>query len=275
LTRARGLGWGLLGVGLALGAWADWIPTTTPPRRDDGRLILAVDFHVHSALGDGAIGPWNLGREARRRGLDAIAITNHNQVFASRLGAWLSRHIGGALIMSGQEITHPSHHLAAVGITRVVDWNLPDTAIVAAVHAQGGIAIAAHPVKPYWPYFSEGALRTIDGTEVTHPIIYQSPERRDELAGFHARAARLRDRPLAAIGSSDFHTVDRLGRCRTYVFARELSQAAILDAVREGQTVAFAEGDPPPAHARPQTPPTVRPGGVATWIGLLVLLLLG
>jgi PHP-associated len=55
--------------------------------------------------------------------------------------------------------------------------------------------------------------------------------------------------PRKAIGSSDFHGFGRLGMCRTFVFARDASAAAILEAIRAKRTVVYgregkAYGDP-------------------------------
>jgi predicted metal-dependent phosphoesterase TrpH len=263
----------LLAVGLGLGTIADWIPDR-PPQPWGDRLMLAADLHVHGFPGDGAIGPFNIGREARRRGLDAIALTNHNQVRVSRVAHWWSQHVGGALVLPGQEVTNPGYHIAAVGIRRVVDWR-PDTpdASIAAIHAQGGVAIAAHPEKPYFRSFDGAPLRALDGAERRHPVIYRRPEAQGELEDFFAHVQNHRDRPLAAIGSSDFHTAAALGRCRTFVLARELSEGAILDAIREGKTIAHADGEPLPDQALRGRLPAPRASGVLGWLGLVGLLL--
>jgi hypothetical protein len=47
---------------------------------------------------------------------------------------------------------------------------------------------------------------------------------------------------VAAIGSSDFHGLGVMGLCRTYVFAGDNSEHAILEALRAHRTVVFGEG---------------------------------
>ena len=59
-----------------------------------------------------------------------------------------------------------------------------------------------------------------------------------DFGAFAARAARLRP-AIAAIGSSDFHASLAPGFCRTWVLARERSAAGVIEAVREGRTVAM------------------------------------
>ena len=109
--------------------------------------VLAADFHVHTFFGDGALPPWEIAAEAKRRGLDVIAVTNHNQMVAARLGAWLVGRGSGLLLLKGEEITAPNYHLVAIGINRSIGWRSSAADAIAAVHAQGGVAIAAHPVR--------------------------------------------------------------------------------------------------------------------------------
>jgi hypothetical protein len=272
MTRVRLLIVGFLWASLILGMMADRIADRPPPRHL-GRFVVSADLHVHSFLGDGAIAPWNLLREARRRGLHAIAITNHNQVFASRLGRWLSRKLGGPIVLLAEEVTHPGHHLIALGIQQPVDWTRESSEIIDAIHAQGGLAIAAHPELAYWQGFGPEALGKLDGAELLHPLIFHRPTGRAELAEFAERAAPHRTRPLAAIGSSDFHSMAVLGECRTFVLAREVSEAGILEAIREGRTIAFADGRVPPEWASVPPRPARGLGGVLGWLGLLGLLL--
>ena len=78
--------------------------------------------------------------------------------------------------------------------------------------------------------------------------------------------------PAAAIGSSDFHGLGRLGLCRTFVFARGNKADDILEAIRAKRTVVYgregkAYGDAElirlaaadgrlPARARPDYAPS-------------------
>lgn len=282
----RGPSVALLLAGLALGGLADWQPSP-PPAARGGYQVLAADFHVHSFPGDGALSPFDLIGEARRRGLQAIAITNHNRVGAARLGRWLSRRLGGPLVLVGQEITNPAYHLVAVGIHQAVDARQGAADAIDAVHAQGGVAIAAHPTARFWKGFDEVALGRLDAAERVHPLVYAHPRRARELAEFFARA-EARGRGLASVGSSDFHVLAMLGLCRTYVFTREASEPGVLEALRAGRTVVY---DPsgtaygPPELVRlmedvPHAPPP-RPGalarasGLCAWLGLVGLVLGG
>jgi hypothetical protein len=264
----------------------------TPTLRRGAYQVIEADFHVHSASGDGVVSPFGLVFEAQRRGLQAIAITNHNQVFVARIGQWFSRAVGGPTVLVGEEITAPSFHLIGVGLDQRVSWRTSAPDAIAAVHARGGVAIAAHPVAKYWAAYDSAAMRSLDGSEVAHPLAFQSTIGMRELSSFYQRSTGT-DRRLTAIGASDFHWLNWLGACRTYVFVHENTERQILDALREGRTVVYdasgraigdsslvavLEREPLPHRNQPPTYAAFgsldRIARVMGWLGLLGLAVL-
>ena len=214
------------------------ITDTTParePLRVDGYDILSGDFHVHAFVGDGGISPWMLQGQAARVGLDVIAITNHNQTLAGRIGRWAAPRSSGPMILVGEEITGRDFHLIAVGIESAVDWDQPARAAIEQVHAQGGVAIAAHPLHGFAEGYDEVALAGLDGLEAAHPDAL-APTITPQFEEFYQRTV-ARNPEVASIGSSDFHTRGPLGMCRTYLFVKERTQAGVIDAIRDGRTI--------------------------------------
>ena len=206
------------------------------PLEVGGYRVLEVDFHTHSSTwSDGALTPFGMVHEAKARGLDAFTIAGHNQMLDSYVGHWYARLIGGPIVLRGQEVLSPTHHIIAAGMTHTVDFFQDAADTIADIHAQGGIAIAAHPGDDTSDY-DPTALATLDGAEICHPVAYFDPEFQRALEKFRTRAS------FAAIGSSDFHGIGPMGMCRTYVFVREASERGILDAVRARRTVVYAPG---------------------------------
>ena len=280
----RAIAWAVTIAAVALASQARPI-TARVPATAGPYTILTADFHVHSFPGDGGLPPWDLATEARRRGLDVIALTSHNSLASWRLAQWIAPRADGAMLLPGIELTSVGYHMAAVGVQHPVGWRQPPAAAAAEVHAQGGIAIAAHPSLAH-SRFDEAALDALDGFEAA-----SSNDPLADLAPFSTRAITYRP-SLAAIGASDFHYYAPLGVSRTFVFVTERSPAGVFDAVRRGRTVACdAFGDTyGPAElaavvsaecrrvtsARPDgwgAIPAVTTG--ATWIGLFVLVALG
>lgn len=227
----------ILGVALAAGTATDR-PREQPRVTLAGYRVLAADFHIHSSMwSNGGVTPWGLVLEAKRQGLDVIAVTGHNQVSDSKVARWFARRTGGPVVLAGEEIhTLSGHHVIAVGIDTVVKWQGNAAAEIDEVHRQGGVAIAAHPGAGTWGEFDEAAMVRLDGSEVCHPMIDGRRTAARELEQFAARA------PMAAIGSSDFHGIGRMGECRTYVFARDASADAVLEALRAHRTVVYGRG---------------------------------
>lgn len=236
--RGRRLCWLLVLAGLVIGTFADAVPHRDIPRAGE-YLVLAGDFHVHAFPGDGTLHPWALRAEAARQGLDVYAITGHNNRAAARLWERFGGSAGGPLVMSGEEITNPGYHMIAVGTSRVVRGDsVPAAAAVADVHAQGGVAIAAHPVRRFWNAYDDGVVAQLDGSEAAHPDAKRFAGAAEAFDAFFARGrARAADGSFAAIGSSDVHIAPRLGASRTYLLVRERSAAGVLEAIRAGRTV--------------------------------------
>jgi PHP-associated len=244
MTRAGPVSAVLVALAIAAGTVADR-PHPRAPLTLDSYRVLAVDFHTHSSIwSDGTLTPWGLVLEADRQGLDAIAITGHDQTLDSRIGRWFSARVGGPLVLVGSEImAENGFHITAAGIAETVHYRGTGVTAIEHVHRQGGIAIVAHPFRDAWPGYDAAILRGLDGAEICHPVIYAYDEGQRELEQFAAR------QPVAAIGSSDFHGLGPMGTCRTYVFAATPDRTGILDAVRARRTIVFgkdgrAYGDP-------------------------------
>jgi len=76
-----------------------------------GYRVLEVDLHAHTRFSDGFLSPFDLVLQARRRGLDALAITEHNILFPAQLGRWFSRLTSGPTILVGEEVTTRRFHV--------------------------------------------------------------------------------------------------------------------------------------------------------------------
>lgn len=267
-------------------------PPPMPSSQKAGYFVLAGDFHVHSFPGDGGLPPWEIAREAARRRLDLVALTNHNSMLSSRLADRLGLTGRGALLIPSQELTAVGYHLAAVGIDGLVDWRQSIPQAAAAIHARGGVAIGAHPGGPlHERTFDDAALVALDGIEAAHPGMLAPSRMRKEIAGTYARA--LEQHPgIATIGSSDFHHFAPIGVCRTYLFAKSRARDGVLEAIRAGRTVACdGHGE---TYGPPELAPLVAddcraasaapPAGASSidtistccvWFGLLGLVLVG
>lgn len=279
MNRAWVLSLAALVVGLVLGMVTD--PSVPRPAEERaGYRVLHGDFHVHTRYSDGFLFPFDAVLVAGRAGLDVIGLTEHNIIFPAQMAAWFSRTFGGPIVLVGEEVTTNKFHLIALGLTRNASYRLPLRALIEDIHAQGGVAIAAHPVEMYWDTYAQ-VLDLLDGAEVVHPVAYRQERDRgfryEDMVSFFERHHPEHPK-LAAIGSSDFHGMKSLGICRTYLFVTEASEEGVLEAIREGRTVAVAPdgrafGPPELTAALAREPLVVRgeysyrPSGVLDLLG--------
>lgn len=285
--HVRIVAFALLAIAMGIGQLEDPKPARPVVRRA-GYRVLEADLHTHTSWSDGGLTPPNLVLQARRRSLDVIAVTEHNTVLPGRIARAFSKWIDGPTVIVGEEVTTAQSHILALGIESTVIPAETADASIRAIHAQGGLAIAAHPVRRYWPALLP-IRDELDGTEVMHPLAYGAPIadwRWDDILAFYDGTARgasdattsgamtgapkmpVHGRSLAAIGSSDYHWMSVLGLCRTLVFVDDRDGAAppserlVLDALRAHRTVVFdrsgtAHGDPAlvaALQAEPYTP---------------------
>ena len=207
-----------------------------------GYLVLAADFHVHSFPGDGAPAAVGPAVEARRRRLDAIALTNHNSMHSWRLARVAVAADGrprGALLIPGRGadrgrlITSRSS-----GSPQPVAWRQSAASAAAAAFTRREASPSRRiPTRSRGRTSTMRPLRRWTASRSAHPIILVSDDSRRQLRGV-LRAREAVHPSIAAIGSSDFHHFAPLGLGRTYLFVSEATQAGILDAIRAGRTVA-------------------------------------
>ena len=76
-------------------AISDPAPVRMETRRGEWR-VLEADFHAHTRFSDGFLSPLDLVLQARRRGLDVLAVTEHNNVFPALIARSYARHVDHA-----------------------------------------------------------------------------------------------------------------------------------------------------------------------------------
>ncbi|WP_046214547.1 CehA/McbA family metallohydrolase [Paenibacillus wulumuqiensis] len=124
---------------------------------------IASELHTHTLHSDGQQTLEELAVEARRLGLDCIALTDHNTQ-AGLLDRERMERETGVRILSGMEWTTFYGHMLTLGISRYIDWRsvgqLDIDRGIDEVHANDGIVGIAHPYRIgspvctgcYWEY---------------------------------------------------------------------------------------------------------------------------
>lgn len=240
---------------------------------------LKGDLHTHTYYSDGQDGISMTPADYREEGYDFFSLTDHNRMYPSNLAAELLDgvkigmhimageevhtpgsivhivHVGGKESVCDKYINHPEEYERAVDeiektLTHVDEQYRRRLAMAIwacdEIHKAGGLAIFAHP---YWcPNRYNVSSEFIDllydcdfdAFEVMGGIHYSKINM--QLAFWQEKA--VQGRYLPPVGSTDSHNHDSeagFARRFTVVFAKDNTTESIMEAVKNGYTVA-AEG---------------------------------
>ena len=188
--------------------------------------MFNLDLHVHSRFFHGRetaaelfdpIGFRMAARVADYRGLDAIAVTNHDYHRPFR---------GGAVpAIPGIEVSTTKGHVLIVGPdppTRLEPGTLTPAETVELAHDRDCAAIIAHPYR-------NSTVRDVDAEFDAIEVNGKHPRTEEWVRALADR----HDLPL--VGGSDTHYPVEVGRAFTRVDADELTPESVVDAIRDGR----------------------------------------
>jgi len=166
-----------------------------------------VELHTHTSYSpDCLVTPEQLVAACRRKGIDRVAITDHNAI----AGALAAQQIAPDLVIVGEEIKTDCGEIIAYFLSEWVPPYLPVREAIARVRAQGGVVGVSHPCDRY--------RREAMGADRLLPII----DLVDALEVFNARCVHPADNDRARaiaqergklmFAGSDAHTVSELGQ---------------------------------------------------------------
>ena len=196
-------------------------------------MELRLDLHIHSYHSpDGSMTPQEIAAQARKVGLNGVAFCDHDRAFPASELAEVQAAFPDMIFISGVEVSTDCGHLLGWFVTAPVKARtLPEA--VAEIHAQGGIAVLAHPFEhTKSPERLQKAAPYIDGIEIWNSRAERKNRRANAMARDYAAAHGLR-----GFGGSDAHTPREVGNGVTILDAdvrtTDAVKAALLsDGVR-------------------------------------------
>lgn len=110
--------------------------------------MFAVDFHVHTKYSFDSLTPPKLAIEvARRRGLSAIAVTDHDTI-AGAVATMEANRYNDFHVIPGIEVKSDLGDIIGLYLTRdIVSRRFGD--VIDEIHAQGGLAYVPHPIRTF------------------------------------------------------------------------------------------------------------------------------
>lgn len=185
------------------------------PRSGGDRGI--ADMHIHSLYSDGTASVAEiLDHVERNTSLDVIAIADHERIDGALRA--LELHAAGDYsfdLVVGEEVTTRRGHVVALFITERIPALRPLTETLRAIHAAGGVAIAAHPLAPVPLSVGKRSLRRVRDHEHTDVYFDGMELFNPSYAGRVRQGARLdlnaAELGLAGVGNSDAHVLEGIG----------------------------------------------------------------
>jgi PHP domain len=220
------------------------VPGERPRRRElparAGHRWLAGDLHTHTVHSDGALTVPELAVLAVERGLDFLAVTDHNTIsHHAELAAAARRY--GITLLPGQEVTTDGGHANAFGDLGWIDFRRSPDDWLDATEAAGGLLSVNHPYGGPLSW-TRPMRRRPPLLEVWH-WSWLDPRWNLPLAWWLAW-----DQAAIPVGGSDWHRPGAdapPGRPTTWAECAGDGPAAVFEALQAGRTAISAERDGP------------------------------
>ena len=188
-------------------------------------MQVKADLHVHTVYSsDSLITPKELVFYAKKRGLNAVAVTDHNHVD----GALRIAKETDFLIIPGTEVSSIHGHIIGLNVREVIPRGLSVDETVDKIHDQGGIAIACHPFALLKGSVGKHVNAKFDAVEVINASAF--PFNRSIRKAQHL--AETFD--LSRVAGTDAHYGPQIGSAYTIIDA-DANVEAVVKAVDQGR----------------------------------------
>ena len=193
---------------------------------------LKIDLHVHTRYsGDSSITLKQVVSFAKKRGLDGVAITDHNTVKGA-----LKLKTRDILVVPGIEVSTLNGHLLGLNVTTPIPAKLGIEETIHLIHEAGGIAVAPHPTAfykspPSRSVSSYDAVEVMNASSIPFFVLTYFSKRFAEGLG------------LPQTGGSDSHYAPEIGSAYTVVEA-DAAVDEIVSAIKNGDVFPRGRGIP-------------------------------
>ncbi len=197
---------------------------------------MLVDLHVHTSVSSpcSQIEPRLLVRAAKEMGLDALCVTEHEELEGAEVARRLGEEAGFPVFRGVEVYTECGDMLVFGACRRRYPVTTPFAELLEEVRGLGGVIIPCHPCRGSLGFHhtlgeekAEFLLSSVDAIEVRNGG--SSPESNQAAEVYASHYG------LPGVGGSDAHFIMQLGRCLT-VFERDLgSEEELVEEIKAGR----------------------------------------
>jgi predicted metal-dependent phosphoesterase TrpH len=185
-------------------------------------LKLKLDLHVHTnRSSDAFTPPRQLANICRDRGLDGLAITDHNVLSLDSSAE--------PLILPGIEISTGDGHVIGFGLSETIPRGLSADETIRRIRNLHGVSIIPHPydllrssVRPHLLTVRPDAIEIINSSSFLHSVSWKRARKFAEKENY----------PMTA--GSDSHIPQTIGRAYTEIECGSKDTGSVLAALRSG-----------------------------------------
>ena len=193
---------------------------------------LKIDFHVHTCYSDdSSITLKQVVSFAKKRGLDGVAITDHNTVKGA-----LKLKTREILVVPGIEVSTLQGHILGINVTTPVPAKLLMEETIQRIHEAGGIAVAPHP----YAFYKSAPSRQVSAYDAVE-VMNASSVPFSVLTYFGKMFAEGLGLPQT--GGSDSHYAPEIGSAYTVVETNS-DVDEVVEAVKRGASFHVGKGVP-------------------------------
>jgi predicted metal-dependent phosphoesterase TrpH len=194
---------------------------------------MKIDLHIHSSYSpDGNISPEDIVKIARRKGLNGVAVTDHDTV---RGGLEAKKYeTDDFIVIVGAEIRTDRGEVIGLFLSKEIQsTGFKD--VVIEIKAQGGLVVVPHPFDG----MRRSAFRITD-KEASFVDAIEGYNARCILPMYNRRAVTFaRKHNLPVVAGSDAHHANEIGIAGIITGSRD-----VRDAIRKGDIEIFGKTSP-------------------------------
>ena len=187
---------------------------------------MRFDLHIHSNYStDSNLKVDDILKQAVRKGLDGIAVCDHNTVEGSLVAIQRAKDLNlSLLVIPGIEISTSQGHLIVLGIRENIQHGLTVLETINIARQKGGVVIAPHPFKKDSIGF---AAKDADAIETFNSrCLFGENEKAKQMAYEFEKSE---------VGGSDSHLLSTIGLGFTEIDTRH-DEISVLESIRKGKT---------------------------------------
>jgi hypothetical protein len=204
--------------------------------------MIKLDLHIHSQYsGDGVGSPKEIIKSVRKKGLNGLAITDHNTVEGG-LGA-LKVAPKDFIIIPGIEISSADGHIIALNVKENIPRDLSTVETVDKIIELGGIPIIPHLFR------SMSGIKPVNLKKVIDKISAIEVYNACSTAQTNLKTANTAKKfNLGGTGGSDSHIPKFAGNAYTTIDTTDIKLESIINEIEKKKT--WGQGNPLPLEYR-------------------------